>query len=115
MAKLPIDFEQKVKIPPKVGGAGYPYQISAKDLMEDFNYLLKLILERQDSGSGLPDGTIGVMLYHNGTEWVLLANPGAPAAGYRNVLMHTGSAPTWTTVAEEVLQICGGSITVLKL
>ncbi len=36
--KLPVDFEQKVKLPPLVNGRSYPYQISAKDLMDDFKY-----------------------------------------------------------------------------
>lgn len=35
---LPVDFEQKVKLPPQVNGRSYPYQISAKDLMQDFRY-----------------------------------------------------------------------------
>jgi hypothetical protein len=36
MVKIPIDFEEKVKL-----GAdpnGYPYRISARDLMADFSY-----------------------------------------------------------------------------
>lgn len=36
--KLPVDFEQKVKLPPQVNGVSYPYRISAKDLMDDFKY-----------------------------------------------------------------------------
>lgn len=35
---LPVDFEQKVKLPPQVNGRSYPYQISAKDLMQNFRY-----------------------------------------------------------------------------
>jgi hypothetical protein len=35
---LPVDFEQKVKLPPAVNGRSYPYQISARDLMQDFRY-----------------------------------------------------------------------------
>jgi hypothetical protein len=115
MGKLPIDFEQKVKMPPPVGGRGYPYQLSAKDLMDNFNHLLKLIESLDLSGTGLPEGALGVMLYHDGDDWVLLANPGAPTAGTRNVLLHNGTAPVWTALAEEELQICGGTITVLKL
>jgi hypothetical protein len=36
--KLPIDFEQKVKMPAQINGRSYPYQISAKDLMDNFRY-----------------------------------------------------------------------------
>jgi hypothetical protein len=36
--KLPVDFEQKVKLPPTINGRSYPYQISARDLMQDFRY-----------------------------------------------------------------------------
>jgi hypothetical protein len=38
MPRLPVDFSEKAKIPPAVGGAGYPYRISAKDLMQDLVY-----------------------------------------------------------------------------
>jgi len=36
--KLPIDFEQKVKAAPSANGTGYPYRISASDLMKNFTY-----------------------------------------------------------------------------
>jgi hypothetical protein len=35
---LPVDFEERVRRPPAVNG-GYPYSISAKDLMDNFKYL----------------------------------------------------------------------------
>ena len=38
MINLPVDFEEKVKLPPRVNGISYPYQISAKDLMDNFKY-----------------------------------------------------------------------------
>lgn len=85
--KLPVDFEKKVKHPPGVDGKGYPYQLSAKDLMLNFNALLKL----------LPDGKTGDMLYHDGTEWVLLDNPGLPGTGDTNQLTHDGTSPVWAT------------------
>ena len=85
--KLPVDFEKKVKQPPGVDGRGYPYQLSAKDLMLNFNALLKL----------LPDGKTGDMLYHDGTEWVLLDNPGLPGTGDTNQLTHDGTSPVWAT------------------
>jgi hypothetical protein len=36
--KFPIDFEQKVKEPPQIDGRQYPYQISAKHLMDNFKF-----------------------------------------------------------------------------
>ena len=36
---LPVDFETKVMLPPAVGGNGYPYKISARDLMANYKYL----------------------------------------------------------------------------
>ena len=33
---LPVDFRQKVAMPPAVNGNGYPYGISAEDLMRNF-------------------------------------------------------------------------------
>ena len=38
MIDLPIKFDQLVKLPGDAGGTGYPYRISAKDLMENFEY-----------------------------------------------------------------------------
>lgn len=36
--KLPIDFKEKATQPPSAGGKGYPYRISAFDLMRNFSY-----------------------------------------------------------------------------
>lgn len=36
--KLPVDFDQKAKLPPSSNGTGYPYRISASDLMSNFTY-----------------------------------------------------------------------------
>ena len=38
MIDLPIKFDQLVKMPGGAGGTGYPYRISAKDLMANFEY-----------------------------------------------------------------------------
>ena len=52
---LPVNFEEKVRLPAAVGGAGYPYRISAGDLMKNFNYL--------DQKEGLPDPPSGFGTY----------------------------------------------------
>jgi hypothetical protein len=36
--KLPVNFEEKAKLPPAANGTGYPYRISASDLMKNFTY-----------------------------------------------------------------------------
>lgn len=36
MAEIPVDFEEKAKTPPAINGTGYPYRISAEDLMRNF-------------------------------------------------------------------------------
>lgn len=35
---FPVDFTEKVKLPAGEGGTGYPYRISAEDLMRDFHF-----------------------------------------------------------------------------
>jgi len=50
-------------------------------------------------GDELPSGSYGEILYHNGTNWVVLANPGV-ASNEGWVLVHNGTNPYWldTTV-----------------
>lgn len=36
--ELPVDFTEKAKLPASANGSGYPYRISADDLMRDFYY-----------------------------------------------------------------------------
>jgi len=80
--KLPVDFEKKVKQAPPANGVGYPYQLSARDLMENFRFLLTL----------LPEGNQGDMLYWEGDGWRLLESP---SGGVMNVLSHDGTSPVW--------------------
>lgn len=123
MAKIPVDFSEKAKIPPAVGGAGYPYRISAKDLMQDFVYAaLEVNTEAHSSGLALaeskttgqgghagrkisltgtldtlPTGVEGNILYHNGTEWVALSNPSGSGT---SVLGHNGTTVLWLDTSE---------------
>lgn len=48
-------------------------------------------------GDGLPSGSAGQMLYHNGTDWVVLAAPAAPGSDEVNILTHNGTLPAWET------------------
>lgn len=67
---LPINFEDKVRLPAAVGGAGYPYRISARDLMENFRFLM----------NQMPAGFLAnEMIIFNGEKWVILAAP--PSTG----------------------------------
>jgi len=61
---LPVDFEQRVKMAASPTGAGSPVQISAKDLMDNFNYLdLKLKDDKARDGD---------MLMWSGNGWHLI-------------------------------------------
>jgi hypothetical protein len=56
--KFPIDFTEKAKQPGSANGTGYPYRISANDLMRDFHYAALVAEEgwiESDTGS-LYDG-----------------------------------------------------------
>lgn len=45
-------------------------------------------------GAGLPVGQSGDILYHNGSAWVVLVNPGAATPNV--VLCHDGTVPYWS-------------------
>jgi hypothetical protein len=47
---LPVDFEEKVKRPPTINGRSYPYQISARDLMQNFRYSALQVDDTEVSG-----------------------------------------------------------------
>ena len=53
--KLPINFEEKAKLPPSANGTGYPYRISAMDLMANFTYAALIVeddwFENESSGN----------------------------------------------------------------
>ena len=73
--KLPIDFSQKVKQAPAVGGNGYPYRISAADLMNNFKYVLDQIPAEGDS---MPVGySKNEMIRFDGAKWVVVPSPSA--------------------------------------
>ena len=114
---LPIDFEEKVKMPPAVGGVGgYPYSISAKHLMQNFAYASPVIpaddngitevfkpgpgghQTRELTTTPLDPGlTQGDILYWDGDAWVPLA---APSGSVMHVLTHDGIPPSWTETEE---------------
>jgi hypothetical protein len=72
--KFPIDFEQKVKEPPRIDGRLYPYQISAKHLMDNFRFAALQVdsesgLTETKSSSGtrtISSTTVNVLVVENG-------------------------------------------------
>jgi hypothetical protein len=84
---LPVNFEEKVKAAPAVGGAGYPYRISARDLMANFNYL-----DQWPKNPGQGD-----IMYYSLNGWSVL-NP--PSGSGLHVLTHDGAYPSWTPTEE---------------
>ena len=79
---LPVDFEEKVRLPAAVGGAGYPYQISAGDLMANFKYLDKFPKSPGD----------GDLMYYYSGGWTLLK----PLSGFGTyVLGSVDGAVQW--------------------
>jgi len=118
---LPVNFEEKVKLPAAVGGAGYPYRISAKDLMQNFVFASVIvdastkegfrngIKEVISSGQGghsqrkiyteaFPENpSPGDLMYYDGSEWVSLA---APSGEGMHVLSHNGTLPSWVATED---------------
>ena len=89
---LPVDFEAKVKMPPQPAGNGYPYTISARDLMVNFKYLL-------DAIKSLPDGAaLGDILYWSGQEWAVLPAPSSDDG--MKVLAFTNNELQWVATEE---------------
>jgi len=98
---LPHDFRAAARLPIPANANGAPLQISGSKLQENFEYL-----DRKEAGSSLPDGEAGDMLYHDGTDWVPLANPGTPTSGYKWTLQHDAAVPEWVEYKEITVSIC---------
>jgi hypothetical protein len=87
---------------------------STTDALEFENGMLKTIIggpyqlgECNSGGGGtLPSGTVGQMLYHNGTTWVVLAAPSAPLSTQINIMTHSGTAPLWETKTIGTHSVC---------
>ena len=113
---LPVNFEEKVRLPAAVGGAGYPSSISARDLMRNFVFAAVSAPEftREGLTNGIKEVTAigegghasreffteafpenpakGDMMYYDGTSWVRLP---APSGSVMHVLTHDGIIPAW--------------------
>jgi hypothetical protein len=90
--KLPVNFEEKAKLPAGAGGTGYPYRISASDLMKNFAYAA---LDVEDGWT--EDVSVGS---HSGRKLKLPALPG----GGTHVLGCVGGTLQWIENEEIELQ-----------
>lgn len=86
--KLPVDFEEKVRLPAAVGGAGYPYRISARDLMLNFKFLMNQMPEPANDND---------MIILSGGKWVILD---APSSSGTHVLGCVSGKMQWLATSE---------------
>lgn len=118
---LPVNFEDKVRQPPAQNGTGYPYRISAKDLMKDFVYAAVEVPENIVGGvrngikvtnvtgegghagraifaEAFPEGAqAGDVMVYDGAQWVLVD---APSGSGVHVLSRSGSTVSWLATEE---------------
>jgi len=105
MPRIPVNFSEKAQTPPAVGGAGYPYRISAKDLMQNFVHATLQVDERPHS-SGLElhetkttgeGGYAGRSISIAGT--ITSSGSGLPAATTQgDTIFYSGAGDTWTVL-----------------
>lgn len=68
---------------------------------------LRISSPRVAAGGDLPEGLEGDILYHDGTEWVAIANPQPTvSAGQIALLTHNGTVPAWTVATVRELNVC---------
>jgi len=102
MSNLPVDFQEKAKIPPAVAGAGYPYRISASDLMKDFVHAsLEVDTEAHSSGLSLAETKTTGQGGHAGRKISLKGTvSGLPEATTQgDTIFYSGVETTWTVLA----------------
>lgn len=102
MSNLPVDFQEKAKIPPAIGGAGYPYRISASDLMKDFVHAsLEVDTEAHSSGLKLAETKTTGQGGHAGRKISLSGTvSGLPEATTQgDTIFYSGVETTWTVLA----------------
>ena len=99
MANLPVDFVQKAQTAAKPGAPGYPYTLSAADLMANFH---ASTLDASSVVNGIPqpfettDLTTGPGL----KQRALMLKPAPPTDGKTYVFAFTGAAFTWLPTEE---------------
>ena len=130
---LPVNFEEKAKAPPAANGAGYPYRLSARDLMRNFVFSSVVIPKTTPEGitngikevagvgeggypcreiyaQGFPsDAVAGDMMYFDGTDWISL-----PIGASGDKLVVYAGLPAWVTpptsgTGEIIFRDCDGA------
>lgn len=103
--KQPVDFEQKSKVAPSPNGTGYPYRLSARDLMSNFVFsAIEVSDAPHSSGLSLKEtqvvgegGHMGRMIELDGT---LSASASMPAGSSEGDMLYWsgGTEPTWEII-----------------
>lgn len=91
--EFPANLEQKAKLPPPPNGKGYPYQLSAKDLMDNFKFAA---LEVDDSKAG---GIALKQTVTNGQRKISIVIPAMPTTG-THVLGAVNGVLQWIETTE---------------
>jgi hypothetical protein len=98
MTHLPVSFTQKASASAK--GGGYPVQISASDLDENFIYATLDIPERDSSGRPQPWITTQVAGPSGKRQRQLIFSPPPPTDGATYVLAFSGNGFKWLPTEE---------------
>jgi len=89
---IPVDFEAKVKLAAQSSGGGYPYQISAQDLMKNFVFATLLVDEKY------LESTTGMNGYE-ARKLKMFSLPESPGSG-TYVLGSVSGSLTWIATEE---------------
>jgi hypothetical protein len=92
---FPVDFTEKAQLPASAGGSGYPFKISANDLMRNFHYAAL------DAGDGWIESKKDSLW-----EGRKLKLPTVPSGGDLSLLSATGGAVGWSQYEEKEVSIC---------
>ena len=98
MTHLPVDFSAKAQSPSKPGQAGYPYALSAADLMANFHSAV-LSAEPFVNGSPQPFCETQVSVGQH-SQRVIMINPPPPTDGKTYVFAFSGGAFKWLPTEE---------------
>lgn len=98
MTTLPVDFVAKAQTASKPGQPGYPYALSAADLMANFHRAV-LSVEPSVNGSPQPFAETQVSVGPH-SQRVIMLNPPPPTDGKTYVFAFSGGAFKWLPTEE---------------
>ena len=117
MVSLPVDFVAKAQTAAKPGASGYPYTLSAADLMANF-HAATLDATSVVNGTAQPFSTQEVAVGPNQKQRTLQLNPPPPVDGKSYIFSFVGGAFVWrelpTSPDEEGTFLLGSESGVLK-